>query len=126
MTLAGELPLPPRPGEPIDGREDDDEPVPVLLPVESDHGRQYTGSCWVSPLDSPGMADDAPWDWGHGAERTVPLAGGSEYSGVYDIVTSWTSYCFPEDRYRFERHYERGGEFVEQGFELELPLNLED
>lgn len=124
LTIAGGLPLPITPGKPVAG--DDAGHVPVLLPAESDHEREFTGSCWVSPLDSPGIADDAPWDWGHGAVRSIPFASEGRYSGTYEIVTSWTSYCFADGRYRFERHYERGGTFREREFDLELPLDFDE
>lgn len=77
-------------------------------------------------MDDPDLADDAPWDWGHGDERTVELAAGERRHGVYHPVNSWPTACFADEVYRFERRYEIAGEHHKGGFELELPIDVGD
>lgn len=123
LTIAGRLPMPSRPGEPVNIV--DSGANPVLLPAESDLDRRYNTNCWTAPIDDPDLADDAPWDWGHGDERTVTLAAGERRQAVYHVVNSWPTACFANAVYRFERHFEVAGEPHERAIELELPIEIE-
>lgn len=119
LTAAGELPFPPTPGRRADG--DEGARRPVLVPVDDDRDRRFGGDCWQAPIDDPAVADDAPWDWGHGSDRTRTVEPGEQFQGSYDVLADWTQYCFQRGDYRFRRRYELDGEAHEWAFTLHVP-----
>lgn len=121
LAVEGRLPLPPTPGDPT--FDDFDHPRPVLLPVDADAEPERGPGCWTAPLDDPAMADDEPWAWGYGEERTVRLGAGEPRAATYHVVNSWLADCFPPGTYRFDRAYELDGEFRKPGLVLDLPLD---
>lgn len=119
LTAAGRVPFPPTPGNPIEG--DGDVERPVLVPVAADYEPQYGGNCWQAAVDDPEVADDAPWDWGHGDERTRLLEPGEQVEGTYSVVAEWTQYCFQRGEYRFDRRYTVNGTSYQWTFTLTVP-----
>lgn len=121
LVVEGQLPMPPVPGN-LEGA-DLDHPRPVLLPVDTEVALRHESGCWTARVDDPDIADDEPWAWGYGEQRTVRLSAGETRTGVYHVVNSWPGSCFPPGTYRFDRAYELAGTFHKPGLALELPVD---